>query len=240
MVENDRREASRFMDEQINAIAELREVRCGYVVAEGEAFDGILRTAQAFSADLIVMGAHRKQLLRDIFVGTTTERVIRIGPFPVLLVNNDADYPYKKLLAAIDMSEASARAITIGKTLGLLDNADLAIVHAFFASARGTMFVADAPPEQIESYVTEVRLRATAQLIAFLEANELGSQRFSRCVEEGPPFEVISEVVKRTMPDLLIMATHGRSGIAKILLGSVTEEVLRALDVDVLAVPPIR
>jgi nucleotide-binding universal stress UspA family protein len=41
-------------------------------------------------------------------------------------------------------------------------------------------------------------------------------------------------------PDLLVIGTHGRSGIAKALLGSVTEEVLRSLDIDILAVPPMR
>jgi hypothetical protein len=52
-------------------------------VIAGDAFDGILRIAESAKADLIVMGAHRKQLLRDILVGTTIERVIRIGPYPV-------------------------------------------------------------------------------------------------------------------------------------------------------------
>jgi universal stress protein E len=49
---------------------------------------------------------------------------------------------------------------------------------------------------------------------------------------------VISRVVKETMPDLIVIGTHGR--FAKMLLGSVAEEVLRSIDVDVLAVSPIR
>jgi nucleotide-binding universal stress UspA family protein len=61
-----------------------------------------------------------------------------------------------------------------------------------------------------------------------------------RVVEEGALFEVISTTVKQVKPDVLIIGTRGRFGIAKALLGSVTEEVLRSLDVDILAVPPIR
>ncbi|MCB8823361.1 universal stress protein [Microvirga rosea] len=57
------------------------------LVVAGDPFDGILRAAASTGADLIVMGAHRKQLLRDILVGTTIERVIRTGPHPVLMVN---------------------------------------------------------------------------------------------------------------------------------------------------------
>jgi nucleotide-binding universal stress UspA family protein len=73
-----------------------------------------------------------------------------------------------------------------------------------------------------------------------LEANEFDDRRWSRRIEEGRPFEVISRLVGAMKPDLLVIGTHGRSGIAKALLGSVTEEALRSLDVDILAVPPMR
>ena len=47
-------------------------------------------------------------------------------------------------------------------------------------------------------------------------------------------------MVGETAPDLLVIGTRGRSGLLKVLLGSVTEEALRFLDVDILAVPPVR
>ena len=71
LVEIESGEAERILNEQITAIAELRGARCCPMVVPGDPFDGILRTARSIQADLIVMGAHRKQLLRDIFVGTT-------------------------------------------------------------------------------------------------------------------------------------------------------------------------
>ena len=52
--------------------------------------------------------------------------------------------------------------------------------------------------------------------------------------------EVISRVVKESVPGLVIIGTHGRSGIVKMLIGSVAEEVLQSLDVDILSVPPAR
>jgi nucleotide-binding universal stress UspA family protein len=124
--------------------------------------------------------------------------------------------------------------------LGLLDEADVTVVHAFAAPARGKMFIADVADERIDEYVTEERLRANAELIAFLETHGFRNGRASRRVEEGAPFEVISRLVHETRPDVLVMGTHGRSTIAKILLGSVTEEALRTLEVDILAVPPPR
>ncbi len=240
LVEIETREAERILLEQISAVAELRGVRCRPAVIASDAFDGILRIAESTKADLIVMGAHRKQLLRDILVGTTIERVIRIGPYPVLMVNEEVERPYATALAAIDMSEPSAHAIRTADRLKLVDHAHLTLVHAFFPLAKGKMSFAGLQKQSIDEYVASERLRASDELVAFLEANGLADQRWSRRIEEGEPFEVISRVVKAMKPDLLVIGTHGRSGIAKALLGSVTEEVLRSLDIDILAVPPMR
>jgi nucleotide-binding universal stress UspA family protein len=59
-------------------------------------------------------------------------------------------------------------------------------------------------------------------------------------VREGTPIEVIKAAVKEIGPDLLLIGTRGRSGLPRVLLGSVAEEVLKSVDVDVLAVPPAR
>lgn len=91
------------------------------------------------------MGAHRKQLLRDIFVGTTIERVVRTGHRPVLMVNNEAAHPYVRVLAAVDTSDPSAGALHSARSLGFFDNAHLTVVHAFEALAKSTLFIADAP-----------------------------------------------------------------------------------------------
>ena len=214
--------------------------RRGALVVAGDPFDGILRAAASTAADLIVMGAHRKQLLRDILVGTTIERVIRTGPVPVLMVNREVEQPYRTALAPVDLSEPSVNAIRTGMALGLPGGARLALVHAFLPLAKGQMFYAGLSRETIDGYVADERLRATKELIAFLEANGLDDYGQSMRVDEGAPFEVISKVVEQSSPDVLIMGTHGRTGIVKALLGSVTEEVLRSLDVDILAVPPTR
>jgi universal stress protein E len=81
-------------------------------------------------------------------------------------------------------------------------------------------------------------MRATKELIAFLEENGVNAYGPSLVVEEGSPFEVIKSAVGRLRPELLIVGTHGRTGLAKALLGSVTEEALRSLEIDILAVPP--
>src|SRR3712207_1117690 len=113
------------------------------------------------------MGAHRKQLLRDIFIGTTIERVIRTGPYPVLMVNSEVEQNYSNVLAAIDMSESSARAIRAAKQLELIEGARLTFVHAFLTTGAESMSRADSWREGIETHKSEVRVRASGEVTAF-------------------------------------------------------------------------
>jgi nucleotide-binding universal stress UspA family protein len=234
------REAERILYEKISSVPQLQGVTCGPLVVGGDPFDGILRTARSIQADLIVMGAHRKQLLLDIFVGTTIERVIRKGSWPVLMVNNEGQQPYRTALAAVDMSEPSANAIRTAKALRMAGDAQLTFVHAFHPIAKGQMFVAGLAKEAMDEHVAEERVRATNEVIEFLRANGVDGYATSLLVEEGSPFEVIKSAVGRVRPDLLLVGTHGRTGLAKAVLGSVSEETLRSLDIDILAVPPVR
>jgi len=234
------REAERILAEQIASMAELRGVRCRPMVVAGDPFDGILRTAAELEIGLVVMGAHRKQLLRDIFIGTTIERVIRTGPYPVLMVNNETCEPYRRVLAPVDLSERSADAVRLSRTTHLLDEAHVTFLHAFRPLAKGKLFMTGVSQESIENYVAGERQTAIDEVTTFLPVKELSCGGWSLRTEEGDAFEVISRVVEETAPDLLVIGTHGRSGLLKGMLGSVTEAALRSLSVDILAVPPVR
>ena len=240
LVSLERREAERILDEQISSMPELRDVDCNRNVISGDAFDGILRTAADVNADLVVLGAHRRQMLRDIFTGTTIERVIRLGRSPVLMVNHEAQRRYESVVAAVDMSDPSANALKAAVATGLVSDAGATLLHAIAAPAKGKMYVGGASQASIDEYVDEERANATDELAAFLVANDLANQRWSLRVQEGAPMEVISRAVSELHPDLLIMGTHGRSALLKVLIGSVTEEALRSLNVDILAVPPAK
>lgn len=240
IVDLERREGDKFLNEQIASLAELRGVRCHAVTTTGEAFEGVLRTAKDVACDLIVMGSHRKQVLRDVFIGTTIERVIRTGSFPVLMVNKPADFRYNRIVATVDLSDASARAVQAAQGLHLLDEGDITLLHAFLAPAQGKMYVANASKEQIDAYVAEERAQAGGELAAFVTKHALDVGGWRRRLAAGEPFGVIERLVAEEEPDLLIVGTHGRSALLKTLIGSVAEEVLRRLDVDILAVPPAR
>ena len=240
MIDLERREAERMLAEQMNAVPELSGVQCRAMVVTGDPFDGIVREAAGLGADLIVMGAHRKQLLRDIFIGTTLERVIRTGSLPVLMVNNEAQRHYVNVLTPVDMSDPSAQALRVAQAVGLISDGGATLVHAFVAPGQGKMRVAGLKQASIEEYIAGEQARARHELKQFLAANDLAPAPWSFRLEEGRPIDVIARAAEDLHPDLLVMGTHGRSGLVRALIGSVTEEALRTLNVDILAVPPAR
>ena len=109
------------------------------------------------------------------------------------------------------------------------------LLHAFVAIGKGKLSISGADTAEYEASEQQY---ATDELIGFLAANDLGSQKWSLRVEEGAPLDVITRAVEQMNADLIIMGTHARSGLLKELIGSVTEAVLRSVNADVLAVPP--
>ncbi|HUP98657.1 MAG TPA: universal stress protein [Usitatibacter sp.] len=216
----------------------LPETPCEARVELGDPFDGIVRTARDCAADLIVMGTHRRQLLRDIFVGTSIERVTRARVAPVLMVNAEPAAPYRRALLGVDLSQHSAQALRFARESGILGNAELALAHAFDAVAKGKLNFAGVERAKVAEYVGEVESQARADLEAFVAAHPGQPAPVAMRVAEGHPATVLAAVSRAIDADLVIVATHGLSSIARLLLGSVTEALMRDLDRDVLAVPP--
>jgi nucleotide-binding universal stress UspA family protein len=233
----DEAEAMRMLSEQIDAIPELRGLRCHPVVAPDAAAEAILRTAALAGANLIVLGAHRRRPLRDMLADTTVERILRGSRCPVLAVNGEVKTEYRDVLVPVDTSPASVHAIRSAASLRLMDDARVTLLHAFSAYGKGKLSIAGVSRAEIAGYVAAERDRAREAVCAFM-ASEVADRTVSELrLQEGLPFEVILRTVEQSHPDLLVLGTHRRSGIPKFMLGSVTEEILRTVSVDVLAVP---
>ncbi len=240
LIDQDMRQARIVLDSQVLHLADRTGARADVLVKAGNPFEVIVRMAQEQEADLIVMGAHRKQTLRDIFVGTTIERVMRTGNTPVLMVNAYAKGPYRRLLLAVDISEASARAAQTAKALGLLEAASVSILHAFRPHAKSMLGFVGARQEVITKHVAHTAKEAATELTAFLDRENLNNDRYGIALEDGDPFATIATAIKRQNVDLLVMGTRGHTGVKRILLGSVADEILRQVECDVLVVPPER
>ena len=230
--------AQELLEETARSV--LPDGRCEPKVVLGDPFDGIEKTARASAADLIVMGAHRKQILRDIFVGTSVERVMRQRIAPVLMVNAEPSRPYRRGLVATDLSEHSAYAFQVARELEILPRGQVVVIHAFDVFARGKLTYAGVSTEKIASHAKEMAANARSELAGFIAGLDADRERYALRVKEGPAAGVIVEAAVEADADVVVIGTHGRTGITKFLLGSVTEEIMWRLDRDILVVPPRR
>lgn len=229
--------AEALLNETVGTHPDLSGIACVPIIALGEAFNGIVATAQKTAADIIVIGAHRRQILRDIFVGTTVERVIRTTQTPVLMAHSESKISCGRSLAAVDFSDCSHHAVKIAHTLGLLSQTRVVFLHVFDAMAKGMMYYANVDKDKIVGYVADVALRTHRDMQEFLVSHDLRGIDHSVILKEGSPAKAISDAADDIRPDFIIIGTHGRSGMAKAFLGSVAEEVLQRARHDVLVVP---
>jgi universal stress protein E len=235
----------RRSDEALTALttrATVIQTRSGITAAveirRGTVSATIAEAARFLKADLLVMGVHRRSLVSEI-IGTTLDRVLRTGRGPVLMVNAVTFASYESVLLALDASEASARAVRTAKSLGLLENTHISVVHAFEPIHKGMMGWAGVREETVKEYSVGWERDAREQLRRFLESIGLSDAVRNIVLEEGPPFVAIKQVVERLRPHLLVIGTRGHRGLKRALLGSVAERVLLELECDVLAVPPM-
>jgi nucleotide-binding universal stress UspA family protein len=237
LVEVERREAWALLQRQMAGLPELQAVRASALVDEGDPFEAVLRVADAQGVDIIVLGEHRRSVLRDIFTGTTVERVIRHGTRPVLMVNQPPAGPYRRILAATDLSEHAEHALRTAARLGLLRGAAVTVLHAYEPEGMGAITRAGLSDAEVRALLAEAARRARGALDGFVAGLDF-LHLPQRLVEEGRPATIIKEAADRLRPDLLVMGTAGAGLLRRMVLGSVAAEAVGEVRCDALVVPP--
>lgn len=238
MRQAEEREAAALLCELAGTVQSADGIPCDFRVSVGEPFEAIPNLAEEVGADLVVMGPHRRQALRDIFVGTTVERTIRQSHRPVIMANAAPVGPYERVLIATDFSDCSMNALRVARKLGLLEHRQTTVLHAFDAPAQTALLRASVTTEQLKTYIAEERARAEGEMEEFLRKVEFPSVNREIQLIELVAAETIRNYADNYRIDLIVLGTNGRTGAAKFLLGSVAEEVLRYSLADVLVVSP--
>jgi nucleotide-binding universal stress UspA family protein len=186
------------------------------VRSSASAYDGILEEAAEVKPDLVIMGRHGFTGLSRLLMGSVTARVIGHSPFNVLVVPKDAVLDFKKILMASDGSPFSEAAWQEALNLAKWAGGSLIAVSV-------------APAEKDIQSATEIvrKLQATA------EAQGLA---LDTLVPRGQPFEAIVNAALFKEATLIILGSHGRTGLKRLLMGSVAERVIGLASVPVLVV----
>lgn len=151
---------------------------------------------------------------------------------------------YRKILLPLDGSALSAAALPHARKMARLFNADLLMVRAVAdLHERNLHYVPSGMTSQVGEYTQGLLARwieevkeEQARTLAELRAAQV---RASSVVEVGDPAAIILDLAERETVDLIVMATHGRSGLPRWVYGSVAEKVLQAASCPVLLIRPI-
>lgn len=186
----------------------------------------IVSYVEDHDVDLVVAGTHGRRGLQRFLIGSVAEEVLRTAPCPVLTVRGKQEvapaWSVRNILVPMDFSDAALDALRHAKELALTYGAQITLLHAVeevvYPSAYGVE-PANLPGPQVID-------RVEANL-AELARTEVGYEHVTVEAKVGYAPSTILDYADSNEVDLVVIATHGRTGLERMLLGSVAERVVR-------------
>ncbi len=140
---------------------------------------------------------------------------------------------FKNILLATDFSEVSKRAAPYAAAIASQYGSKVYLVHVITPEARVPM-----PMEHLPAQLDRSHVNAECDMKAFLHGDPLNDIPHEVLLEQGPIWDALSALIQQDEIDLLVVGTHGRGGLKKVILGSVAEELFRLASCPVLTVGP--
>jgi nucleotide-binding universal stress UspA family protein len=209
-------------------IAESEKATIITNIEQGEAYERIVDVAEAENCDIIVMGRRGRHRLERALMGGVTARVIGHTKKDVLVVPRDSTVGWKKIILGTDGSKysdaAAERAVDFAKSYGgdIIAVSVVNITEEFFAQAPNAV---DKMIEKSKQTLAGVRRKA-----------DLSNVNIETVIKEGEPYEKIVGLANEKKADVIFLGSHGRTGISRLLMGRVTEQVIGKTSCPVLVV----
>lgn len=240
IVDTERDEATTLLRQTAATLWDVDGVTCETRVILASPFAGIIQAVEEMCPDLLVIGPHRRQVLKDVFIGTTAERTIRLTNCPVLMVNALPAGNYQHVMQTTDLSDSSLDALQRVPALRIGEDARNTMLYIFNTPALRLAMSHSIPKDDQNHHLALEQKDASRDLAAFLATAKLGNVTPMVHHEATATHHEILKAANVEKADLIVLSTHGRTGLMKMLIGSVTEHVLRTTSVDILAIPPLR
>jgi len=212
--------------EGIEAQAKKEGVDCTIRILEGEdSYSFITAEAAKSKTSMIIIGRRGKTGLKWLAIGSTTARVIGHSPCNVLVVPRAAHVEFKNIVVATDGSKYSAAAAAEAIGIAKRNSSKLTVVSVIPTEI--------ATPTDIEldmtlrEHIAEKEMHvAETNAKAVKDAAQKAGVTVQAFVMSGKPADAVIEIAKDNNADLIILGSHGRTGLEKLLMGSVAERVI--------------
>ena len=240
IVDSERQQAEALLRRLADTMHKVDGLACDARVIISAPFVGIVQGVEDVAPDLLIIGPHRRQVLKDAFVGTTAERAIRSVSCPVLMANAPPVASYRHVMQTTDLSDVSGDAMRRFSSLGIGRAAQNSVLYVYDVPALHLVRL-DAPSkEEREYYQMEQCKEVARELSEFLSSTGVTNVDTVLRYQASTVAHEILKSADEEKADLIVISTRGRGGLAKLVLGSVAEQVLAQSLVDVLTVPPLR
>jgi len=205
------------------------EVSLRIRIARGDALDAIHATAEQEGCGLIVTGLARNETFGRFLLGSTVQRLARKTNPPLLVVRERPHAPYQRIVVASDFSSSSRHALLAA--LRLFPGTPLTLYHAFQVPMS-----AIADRIDYRELAREIETGACAQFLDSCGLTAEARALLDVTIEHQPLETGLAHYVRDQSADLVVLGTHGSSGLTALLLGSAAERLLEWLPCDTLIV----
>ncbi len=241
-------DATRRVTDELRALAEkhgIPAVNC-YVRQDIPIFNEICAVAKEIAADLIVTPTHGRTGLKHVFLGSTAERLVQHSPCPVFVARqrkgkrtiarrSNGRSSIDTILVPVDFSECSRAGLRYAIEFASKVAAKIVVLHVV---ELGQSFTADGyAMYDLSPYREQARAGGEQQMAGFLRSVKFGGVKFESKVLAEQTLDGICDTAEEINADLIITATHGRTGLDHLLIGSTAEKVVRHAPCSVLVVP---
>lgn len=215
----------RYVEQTISRAPEDYQI----LLASGSPHHVIVEQAQHIEAGTIVLGASGGGLASVL--GRTVRRVVRHAPCDVLVVRPGLDHAGAMVMTGTDFSDHAKLAVTRAAQEAQRLGRPLGVVYSLDFIPPGVALPGVDVPMPSLSALDNVRAEMKRML-----ANEAASVGAEAILKEGPAAHGLVEVARERGASLIVVGTHGRTGLGRLALGSVAETVVEAAPCSVLVV----
>jgi nucleotide-binding universal stress UspA family protein len=204
-------------------------------VRVGDVYDEIKNCIEVEKPELLVMGTHGRRGVERWFMGSTTEKLLRHSPVPLLTISASGERfatspRFRRILVTTDFSDGTADALAHAFSVAQENDSRITLLHVVHDVA------ADVSGKYRDSLIKGVE----RQLQDLVPAEAKNWCDVITRVETGVPYRIILRTLEDEKVDLLVMNIHGKGMLDRALLGSTAERVVRAANCPVMLIPPMK
>ncbi len=235
LVEKKERSVREFL-ETVQGKAKKEGIECDIIVRRGEdSYKYIVEEAAKAKSSMIVMGKRGRTGISRLMMGSVTARVIGHSPCSVLVVPREAQLTFKNILLATDGSRHSVAAATEAIELVKRNGSKLVAVAVVPSESASPMDIVSSHMQR--NLIADTELKEAEKNV---QAIKTSAQKEGMSVEglvlSGKPSETIINAAKEKNADLIVLGSHGKTGLESLLMGSVAERVIVLSQSSVLVV----